>query len=747
MEALRKGEKVISIEAVTQSGKTGILNTASLAWHLYCYGTLNKVVPFNILPVKRSISKQSERAFLKIVEMFYGFEFVGGREGHTLADLYTDNEGNFVFDKYTKSLGSIAFARLCDDVEAVIEKGFHPIFFFDESDEAPHKRGFLGQVLDQFLGRASFVLLSATAYPFQIENVFVVTARTGPGYRGIFDEPGQSLVPIVSFDEVDKVLGMAEFADWDGLTKGYDKRKVRALIKLTKKGLKGLTEDEIAKLSANSAPGLFTGPFNGGDGCAIRFSNSKTDCDRFVADLEAEVSKGQLPKARVLKFYGSSLTQQTVMVNGRPVYLKYDTIEEMVEKAKAEGIERIIIVIAGSLRRGDCVPKNIRWFIDGTREMSTTTSIIQGFAGRATGYGSNSVLFVTQANLEEIEAHRLMYRLTGRKVGNVNPASHVRRVHASESNGITRTKLVSKTKAKQVYIRRETYEQEFPHVFAQIDRVIGAQLEWNDRLMWRNKGKENEESFVGKSPQLKGEKGGIQPSTFHCFGQKSGRVNVETGERAQKSVDFWKLFGGLLPEAFLSRVEQDQNIQIMRPGQTREEVKRNGDKIVKVLNDNGGGFTHISVGNYERQRDLGESRRGDTGDRALRDPSVRTADKDNAKLNIDMLFSQTGADSDEQKVMLITMPLCDNSVYAAHSPTGASGAIVGEVLLSVIGSASHAYLMTDRERSMMDEAAPARGGAQRKPRATKPRAKSKVVPLHERGKWDIPNTAEAAVGA
>lgn len=749
MEGLRKGEKVISIEAVTQSGKTGILNLASLAWHLYCYGNQTKVVPFNIFPVKISISTQSESAFHMIIEMFYAFEFVGSIPNRKLIDVYADENGEFIFDKYTKSLGVNAFGKLCEAVDGAIADGFAPIFFFDESDEAPHSHGFLGRVLRKYKDQGTFVLLSATAYPFKIENVFTITAKTGPGYRGLFDEPGHKIVPIISFDELDRVCGMHEFADWEDIKKGYDLRKVRALINLIKRGTKGLTAEEIGKMNASNNAGLYPGAFNGGAGCAVRFSNGKDACDRFASDLEAEIRKGQLPKCRVLKFYGSALTQQTVMIGNRSIHLTYSTIEEMVQVAQKAGIERFIIVIASSLRRGDCVPKNIRWFIDGAREMSTSTSIIQGFAGRATGYGSESVLFLTQANCEEIDAHRMQHRLTNCKVGNVNPGSHSRRIHASEANGITRTKVVSKSKPKQEYIRRETYEAEFPEVFAAIDRVIGQQIEWVQQDMKRDKGTDTEHTVEAWTPKLTKNRGknGINESPFHRLGFKNGRVDKVTGERSQTSVDFWKLFGGLLPEKFLARIEADRAVQIMRPGQQREEVKRNGEKVLKRLNDEGG-FTHISIGNYERQREHGESRRGDTGDRALRDPSVRTTDKDNASLNIDMLFSSMDVDGPfthvlayrahhnivDQKVMLITVPLCDDTSYAAFSQSNPSGAIVSEVILSMAGSASYDFLMSERERGMMTDAAPARGSKKRNTRPRKP-SKAPQIPIHRRGNW------------
>jgi hypothetical protein len=133
----------------------------------------------------------------------------------------------------------------------------------------------------------------------------------------------------------------------------------------------------IKKCVAESAPR--------NPGICFRFLTDNGLTAQLIDSLEQQLNRNGI---RILRFFGP--------IEGEEKDVK-NWLELHPERAKYPN-QPYVIFVTNRARLGDAFPKDVEWFIDATRLYSSQHSLYQGLIGRATGYGKDSKIILTQDN-------------------------------------------------------------------------------------------------------------------------------------------------------------------------------------------------------------------------------------------------------------------------------------------------------------------------------------------------------------
>jgi hypothetical protein len=246
-----------------------------------------------------------------------------------------------------------------------------------------------------------FIGFSATNWELcNLPNVAQVYHRLGPDYCGFNLFNGQLVDPRVTVKPL-RYHGVTDFQKRFGFTRleevrnnCYDDAKAftnnRVLAKLHRGSwnYQRFVEEMFADLihwALGVAPpkGYYhnqpiePNPQHG-KGLAVRFSRNNQRADAFIGELRKLLD----PTIDIIRYFGG----------GNSVRVK----EAIERRPNRTGPYVVVMTAAGRL--ADAFPASCTYFIDLTHQTQNYTALMQGSVGRATGYGKNSLVVLSDGN-------------------------------------------------------------------------------------------------------------------------------------------------------------------------------------------------------------------------------------------------------------------------------------------------------------------------------------------------------------
>jgi len=311
-----------------------------------------------------------------------------------------------------------------EKIQECRDKGIRPLTVVDEAHYGTDVDGVLSQMLNDMSPDTLYRYVSATGF----EQSFLDTsgwqtiyAWVGPGYIGPDSFCGRKfptlegyvcklpeLLDLQRSFNLDKPLDLAAYGDikaWLRSVEGVRGTQVvreEAAKDARQKQFEDYQDYYVRMLSSIIVELLITkksytrydGDGNALTGMVIRVARKNDWADNIVdyikMYMEEELPVQVFERFKFVKYYREGHSQIKLW-NGKT---KTITVEDAINgELKEDEDAPYVVFVTGDARMGTCFPKSTGYFLDLTRESSTSSAELQGIFGRACGWKRDTVVF------------------------------------------------------------------------------------------------------------------------------------------------------------------------------------------------------------------------------------------------------------------------------------------------------------------------------------------------------------------
>lgn len=292
------------------------------------------------------------------------------------------------------------FSKVCNDAA---NAGLEVIFLVDENHHGADDDSIQDRIVDITINGDDLLVnensnhiwigLSATGYDFShLTGIDVIRQFIGDGYCGnnmlhgeVYDKDAVSVITptLISFDDIGTFYECEKLTDVKPrLVCDIDNyKKDPQIINGKKMSYSGYREYCIDLVIEFIKATLID---NDEDDKKILMYFRWSHRNDFTDMLSKRISKAL--DVGVIEFRTTSLSTHS---NTKSISKRIDDIGE----------KKAIIFVTGSGRMADSFPPCVKYYVDFTDRIRYQSTLIQGTAGRATGYGKNSVIFMNRRHI------------------------------------------------------------------------------------------------------------------------------------------------------------------------------------------------------------------------------------------------------------------------------------------------------------------------------------------------------------